>query len=796
MKASEVASSEPSAIPAKADAPLVSCIMPTNGRADWLPQAIRLFQRQTYPNLELVIVDSRPGATIPETSADSRIRRLQAPANATIGAMRNLACQQARGEVVIQWDDDDWYAADRVDAQVRPILDGRADITALKDALFLELDRWAFWRCEPELIRRMFVLGVLGGTLAYRRSIFSSGVRYPERSLAEDAAFLCSAVDRGARLTPLPGEALFVYLRHAANTWSFICGAHLDPAGWSNAPEPPAFAADRTFYAARSRTARHLPVTAPGSSGVAADPGRSAGVAIGVHVHAEPSQLEATLAAIEANTPPGFELWLLSDAPDDVTRASLARLSHIAQTPTGGAPGAPACFNRLAEASRADLLVLLESGAIVGPGWLSALSAALTADPAHGIASPSTNFAWNQLAVFPRARTAPADVAATAAEARRRFGDSWRKLTPLWDVGDFCMAVRREVIEAVGPADEAYGQGPCWEMDYAVRAARAGFDSVWARGAYVYRHPLTPRRQREEALQFEANRRRYQDKFCGLRLSGGRTTYATHCRGEDCAHFAPPEALVRGPQAPAAVAQSDKVWAVSSPPPLASCIMPTANRRMFVSHAIAQFLAQDYPACELVILDDGQDPVGDLVPAHPAVRYIRAAPFASLGRKRNAACEAARGRIILHWDDDDWYAPQRVRTQVEALLANDADLCGVDRVFFLDPRGPEGWEYVYPRGGMPWVAGATMCYSRDFWRANPFADVTVGEDNLFAAAARPQRLHVLSDNRFFVALVHAANTSPKQVRDPRWQPRDAAAVRALTGPDWPPPAAKLESKDP
>ncbi len=214
--------------------------------------------------------------------------------------------------------------------------------------------------------------------------------------------------------------------------------------------------------------------------------------------------------------------------------------------------------------------------------------------------------------------------------------------------------------------------------------------------------------------------------------------------------------------------------------------MPTANRRRFIPGAIAQFLAQDYPACELVVIDDGEDSVAGLVPSHPAIRYLRTPRHRSLGAKRNAACEAARADIILHWDDDDWYAPTRIRVQVEALRASNADICGIDRALFVDPSVKAAWEYVYPPGGAPWVYGAAMCYRREFWRAHPFADVNIGEDTRFAAAARPERMHVLPDNRFFVALVHPANTSRKHVRDSRWRPHDFAAIRALTGPQWPP----------
>ena len=51
------------------------------------------------------------------------------------------------------------------------------------------------------------------------------------------------------------------------------------------------------------------------------------------------------------------------------------------------------------------------------------------------------------------------------------------------------------------------------EMDYNIRAARAGWRGVWACGAYVYRPPFTGRRAKDERRLFEANKRRYQDKF-------------------------------------------------------------------------------------------------------------------------------------------------------------------------------------------------------------------------------------------------------------------------------------------
>src|SRR4051794_36348973 len=91
--------------------------------------------------------------------------------------------------------------------------------------------------------------------------------------------------------------------------------------------------------------------------------------------------------------------------------------------------------------------------------------------------------------------------------------------------------------------------------------------------------------------------------------------------------------------------------------PLISCIMPTYNRRAYVPRAIEYFLRQDYPNKELIIVDDGTDPVSDLVPADERIRYIRLNVKQPIGTKRNLACQEARGSIIIHWDDDDWHAP-------------------------------------------------------------------------------------------------------------------------------------------
>jgi len=81
----------------------------------------------------------------------------------------------------------------------------------------------------------------------------------------------------------------------------------------------------------------------------------------------------------------------------------------------------------------------------------------------------------------------------------------------------------------------------------------------------------------------------------------------------------------------------------ASTQPLASCIMPTANRRRFVPQAIRYFLAQDYLNKELLIVDDGEEAVGGLVPEDARIRYIRL-PRKTVRRKAQSRGSGSPGR--------------------------------------------------------------------------------------------------------------------------------------------------------
>jgi ADP-heptose:LPS heptosyltransferase/SAM-dependent methyltransferase len=207
--------------------------------------------------------------------------------------------------------------------------------------------------------------------------------------------------------------------------------------------------------------------------------------------------------------------------------------------------------------------------------------------------------------------------------------------------------------------------------------------------------------------------------------------------------------------------------------------MPTADRRRFVPAAVRCFQSQDYANTELVVLDNGRDAIDDLLPNDPRIRYERHSSARTLGAWRNAACQLARGEIVAHWDDDDWYPADRISRQVATLLQREVDICGSSRFYCYEVEGVRAWEYCYSGSPYPWLAGSTLAYKKSCWQRNPFPDLQAGEDARFVWAHAKERVIDLADPELCIATLHGGNTSPKRLDGPCWVPIDRAQVAAM-----------------
>ena len=111
--------------------------------------------------------------------------------------------------------------------------------------------------------------------------------------------------------------------------------------------------------------------------------------------------------------------------------------------------------------------------------------------------------------------------------------------------------------------------------------------------------------------------------------------------------------------------------------PFVSVCTPTFNRRPFIPSIIKCFNNQDYPKhrLEWIIIDDGTDPIEDLVSCHPNVKYFKYDDKMTLGKKRNLMHEKSTGDILVYMDDDDYYPCKRVSHAVDMLIKNPTALC-------------------------------------------------------------------------------------------------------------------------
>ena len=106
--------------------------------------------------------------------------------------------------------------------------------------------------------------------------------------------------------------------------------------------------------------------------------------------------------------------------------------------------------------------------------------------------------------------------------------------------------------------------------------------------------------------------------------------------------------------------------------PLVSIIIPTFNRRHFVGDAVDSCLAQTYPNCEIIVIDDGStDDTGGFLRHQygERIRYIHQANQGP-GIARNRGIAAAKGSFVHFCDADDRLASRKIQICMDYFRAH------------------------------------------------------------------------------------------------------------------------------
>jgi GT2 family glycosyltransferase len=203
------------------------------------------------------------------------------------------------------------------------------------------------------------------------------------------------------------------------------------------------------------------------------------------------------LGAFFRHTPHETGLILVDDGSDADCAAYLAHFARVYPKCTlirnSGSGGYTRAANQGLRASSADFVVLLNSDAIVTPGWLDRLMECAQSDPTIGIVGPISNAAsWQSVPELfdplgdwvvnqvPSGWSIDEIAKEVAATSRRRF-------PRVSLVNGFCLGITRRLIDTIGYFDEdAFPGGYGEENDYCMKAVDAGFALAVADDAYVY----------------------------------------------------------------------------------------------------------------------------------------------------------------------------------------------------------------------------------------------------------------------------------------------------------------------
>ena len=218
----------------------VSVVTPTYNRERFLPAFYAMFGAQTHPELELLVGDDSPAPSAFFTGVrDVRVRYTHWTARMSIGEKRNRLIEQATGEVIVAFDDDDYYAPHYVATMVQAL--GDADLVKLAGWYAYSVPEQALFYWDTSVNHAMhfkvgngpmamvsanqfgpdFVVQNSNGygfSYVFRRSVYGA-VRFPDLTLGEDGAFANALRRSGRRIVHMQDrDVSVVHLLHGRTT--------------------------------------------------------------------------------------------------------------------------------------------------------------------------------------------------------------------------------------------------------------------------------------------------------------------------------------------------------------------------------------------------------------------------------------------------------------------------------------------------------------------------------------------------------------------------------------------------
>jgi len=200
-----------------------------------------------------------------------------------------------------------------------------------------------------------------------------------------------------------------------------------------------------------------------------------------------------------------------SDGTQDYLRLMTDRCANFNIIINSENAGFSKANNQGLKKATGEYLILLNNDTVVPPGWLSRLIRHLR-DPRIGLVGPLTNFAGNESRIDVNYITWREMMAFVKEHTWQNDG----QISDIRMLAMFCIALRRDVYEIVGPLDEGFGIGMFEDDDYAERVRRKGYEIICAHDVFVHHFGQASFKKLIENNSynsiFEENKRRYENK--------------------------------------------------------------------------------------------------------------------------------------------------------------------------------------------------------------------------------------------------------------------------------------------
>lgn len=195
-----------------------------------------------------------------------------------------------------------------------------------------------------------------------------------------------------------------------------------------------------------------------------------------------------------------------------------------------------------------------------------------------------------------------------------------------------------------------------------------------------------------------------------------------------------------------------------------SCLVVTADRKHLLRRSLLSFKNQTYPNKEVVVIDNGHETVDDLLTdfSSDEVVYVRIDPSPDniLGDLRNISLDKATGNYMICWDDDDWFHPERIAVELQALRQGYDACCLTGNIFHIDSEEFMDHPYI---GLLPDGSPSSIMHRRDDDIRYP--SLSREEDtvylNKWIEEKRYKQLD-LSYSYLFVRVFHGTNVSGRK----------------------------------